>query len=1096
MSEQLREAIARRLAAFAERGDTTAILDASAADEVDQLVRHAESETDDGRLRVDVVNLIAWFHHCRASALGQADGEPDHQKAVHLFRLLAEIDERMVPDELRSTLGLRPAQPTLDELAALVHHATQSDDPAALDAAEARLVAAAAAVGPDDPRWSGLHALRGELLRMRFQREGRPEDIEGSVHCLRQALNGHPLDGPVRASLLSSLGTTLTLRFRHTRTSADLDEAVALIEAALDMVGAHDRLRVAVLANLGTSLRCRYDSRDDPADLDAAIDAAIETTRIAAPVGATWESRSNLANWLRLRHARTGDREDLDLAIRTGRKLLTELPAQHPIRPLVSANYGNAHLELFQLTHDSPTLDVAVAASREGVNALRPGNVDWKPLTERLLKALDTRYPLSRDPVDRDEAIEVCRRLAAGMSPGSREWALMLAALADRLCRRFEETDDRQDFDTAAALLSQAGTAMAGDPVAQPRLRAGFGLLYITRFTRAADPTDLESAIEHFRVATSTLPDDAEYGPQLYLNYGSALSRRWDRYDDVADLDAAITAARQGLLRTPWGSAHRIELLHTLSGRLQDWHYRNGSMAALEEAIDVTRLVVAETPDDDTYHGVGLGHLGTLLSMRFEQTGNAADCDEAVESVRAAVDASRPDDPNRQQFMRDLALVLDRRYERDGRIADLDEAIELSALAEQVEGSRRALAFVRWGLLLEKRAERLGTIADLNKSIAVTRLAVDLPDQLARDSHLVFSNLSNALRRRFELLGASADLIEATDLARRALAVLPADHSSHPIHLANFVAVLLTGEPGDAQLHEAVAAAQAAVNRPTADTAERALYLNSLATALHARYSRLDNAEDLDSAIAVATEAAGVKAALKRPQLYMNLALMLTDRYRRLGSQPDLNDAKSWSEQALALLPEAHPLRAWCFFHRGHCGVLDYARTGDRADAITAVQFFRTAAQTESASVSMRLNAANCWALVANTLEAASPLAMAGYATVVGLLPLLTTRGLGRGDQERLLQKYAENVVDAAACAAAGRQPGTAISLLEQGRALLWSQLLETRTDLTALAAIDPDLGARLVAVRTALDQAKGPSELGLPGAPISIHDALSTESP
>jgi hypothetical protein len=48
--------------------------------------------------------------------------------------------------------------------------------------------------------------------------------------------------------------------------------------------------------------------------------------------------------------------------------------------------------------------------------------------------------------------------------------------------------------------------------------------------------------------------------------------------------------------------------------------------------------------------------------------------------------------------------------------------------------------------------------------------------------------------------------------------------------------------------------------------------------------------------------------------------------------------------------------------------------------------------------------------------------------------------------------------------------------LLELGRGVMWSQLLETRTDILVLREACPDLAARLVVVRHALDELDAPT--------------------
>ena len=56
---------------------------------------------------------------------------------------------------------------------------------------------------------------------------------------------------------------------------------------------------------------------------------------------------------------------------------------------------------------------------------------------------------------------------------------------------------------------------------------------------------------------------------------------------------------------------------------------------------------------------------------------------------------------------------------------------------------------------------------------------------------------------------------------------------------------------------------------------------------------------------------------------------------------------------------------------------------------------------------------------------------------------------------------------------------GRAAELLEQGRGILWSQLLDGRTDLARLAAAAPRLAERMDDVRRRLDEAVPGSATG-----------------
>jgi hypothetical protein len=118
------------------------------------------------------------------------------------------------------------------------------------------------------------------------------------------------------------------------------------------------------------------------------------------------------------------------------------------------------------------------------------------------------------------------------------------------------------------------------------------------------------------------------------------------------------------------------------------------------------------------------------------------------------------------------------------------------------------------------------------------------------------------------------------------------------------------------------------------------------------------------------------------------------------------------------------------------------------------------------------------WDRAANFLE-----------TAVLLLPEVAPRRLGRGDQQSAIGDLAGLGADAAALALispSGTTPeraARALRLLEAGRAVLLSQVLETRSDLTDLSRRHPDLAARFASLRDQLDQASttGPSSLEPP---------------
>ncbi len=90
---------------------------------------------------------------------------------------------------------------------------------------------------------------------------------------------------------------------------------------------------------------------------------------------------------------------------------------------------------------------------------------------------------------------------------------------------------------------------------------------------------------------------------------------------------------------------------------------------------------------------------------------------------------------------------------------------------------------------------------------------------------------------------------------------------------------------------------------------------------------------------------------------------------------------------------------------------------------------------------------------------------------MVRLIPLLAWRGAAVADRRHLLHTQAGSVAgDAAASTLAAGTPGLAVELLDQGRGVLWAQLLDTRTDLGRLDRAHPGLAQRLRECRAVLD--------------------------
>ncbi|MER5887963.1 CHAT domain-containing protein [Streptomyces sp. NPDC001941] len=467
--------------------------------------------------------------------------------------------------------------------------------------------------------------------------------------------------------------------------------------------------------------------------------------------------------------------------------------------------------------------------------------------------------------------------------------------------------------------------------------------------------------------------------------------------------------------------------------------------AVLEKALDLCRRVVGALPEDHRARPAMLSNLGTALLIRSVHTASLADLDQALQMARAAVRTVPGEDPERPRYLSNLGLVLRARFERAGVPADLDEAVEAlraAAGATAPDDPDRVDRLYHLGLALGVRFERTAALADLDEEAEVLRTAARTAPAGHPDRARYQSVLGGVLRTRFERTGDARDLDEGVRLARAAVQAAPEDRHDRAQGLSGLSFVLVsrfhaTGTAAD--LDEAVAASREAVrvapvNYPVAD---RAMLLFGLGAALRVRYEHARSGADLDEAVEAMRRAVDSTPA---------------DYPLRATYQAALGDAlRERSERdGAARRDRAEQLALWT-------RTVEERGAAPRLRVLTAREAARWAADSDPA-------------LAARLLEQA-----------VLLLPELAPRRLERGDQQYVLGALAPGLAAEAASLAladptvdARERPARALRLAEAGRAVLLSQALETRGDLTDLDEEHPDLAERFRALRALLDQDQG----------------------
>ena len=751
------------------------------------------------------------------------------------------------------------------------------------------------------------------------------------------------------------------------------------------------------------------------------------------------------------------------------------------MRSLSLAERGEQALEQALNTGDRKRLDTAVGLLERARDALAPNHADRPEILSNLGVALRTRYEHTGRIEDLEEAIELARQAAATTPQDHPDRPGSLTNLGVALFRRFERTDRLEDLDESIDVARQAAAATPQDHPDRPGYLADLDVV-LGGPLRAHRPNGRPGRVDRCRTPGGRRhPQDHPDRPDYLSALGVALLSRFFHTGQMEALDEAIDLARQAADSTPENNPDRPGHLANLGAALRLRIRIAGRIEDLDESIDVGRQTAATTPQDDPDRPGHLINLWIALRSRFLRTGRMEDLDEAIDLARQAAAVTPEDHPDRTGYLSDLETSLYRRFQRTDRIEDLDELIGVArqaaaVIAEGHPDRSEVLSILAVALL--SRFNRTGRIEDLDETIELARQAAittpqDQPDRPDQPGPL--SILERALRSRFERTGRIEDLDEATELTRQAAATTPQDHPDRPAHLsalglAQRSRFERTGRFDD--LQEAIELARQAAESIPVDHPDRPAYLSNLAGALHRRFRSTDRIEDLEEAIEIARQAVESTPAdnPNRPGSLSILERALYRRFLHTGRMEDLDESVELARQAAGFFPEDHPDRAGYLSNVGLSLYRRFERTGRIEDLDEALTLFRWGAASAAAPVDVRAYAAREWGRSA-VLGLKWAEAVEGYGAAVNLAGLVASQELGRPDQEfRLGRLDGLGPEAAAACIQAGK-PGRAVEMFEHGRAVLFSRVLDSRSDLTDLQQALPELADRFVRSRDTLDR-------------------------
>ncbi|KAG8811895.1 hypothetical protein FRC19_003508 [Serendipita sp. 401] len=503
----------------------------------------------------------------------------------------------------------------------------------------------------------------------------------------------------------------------------------------------------------------------------------------------------------------------------------------------------------------------------------------------------------------------------------------------------------------------------------------------------------------------------------------------------------------------------------TGESRVQDSAPISGDQTGNFEGL--LQLLSQVNPDND----------GSFPSYGSDNFGNCEDINRRIEMEEKAVRSTPDSHPDKPSRLSNLGTSLLRRFERLGNVDDLNSAIARHQAAVDLTPNGhpdKHLLLNNLGSSLLRRFERLGNVDDLDSATVRLQAAVNLTPDGHPDKYLLLNNLGSSLLRRFERLGNVDDLDRAIARLQTAVNPTPDGHPDKPSWLNNLGSSLLRrferlGNVDD--LNSAIARHQAAVNLSPDGHPYKSSLLNNLGSSLLRRFERLGNVDDLDSGIERLQAAVNLSpdGHPYKPGLLNNLGSSLIRRFERLGNLDDLNSAIARNQAAVNLTPDGHPDKPSRLNNLGNYLIRRFEHLGNVDDAEASIVQFSAASLSPVGYPSVRLAAAREWIGAAITTNHTSLLTACECATTI--IPLVAWLGLSILDRHQHLAQIGGIVRDVASIAISLGKCDKAIEWLEQGRSIVWTQILQLRTPVDELGAVEPDLAGRLLHVSSLLDQ-------------------------
>ena len=919
---------------------------------------------------------------------------------------------------------------------------------------------------------------QGHRALSHYRKHGERRDLEHSISQFERALSICPPDHPCHVVALSNLAMARFIHCQIGDTAASLEIPLRLYRSALAArpVGHTDRPSTLI------QLAMVHFARGQTQGNDVETGRAEVLLREAMHLTHTNSQEMKVTTFLFQVYARLG----ADPAQVNG-QLSIEQDLAACLTDEDLPNLSIELLERFERFGALADLQQAIVVLENLVRSTSVLDHQHRRGLATLGVALWYRFKHLGDLNDIEEAISTLKHAIQLFSRGHLARPGHLNNLGGSLLSRFECLGELNDVEDAIKVFRDAIVLVPHDDSDKPTYLTNLGNCLIARFERLGELGDLEDAVSGYRTAVVLTPRSHPRQHSYLANLGSSLQTRFEHLGELNDLETAISRQMDAVELTPRDHPRRPTHLDNLGISLYTRFMCLGELDDLADAISRQRDAIDLVPNSHPDKPSHLTNLGNSFSARFARLGELSDLEDAILALRNAVDLTPHDHIKKPTRLNNLGCALLARFECLGELGDLEDAISRERSAVDLTPYGHPAKHIRLnnlGRCLQVRFQNLGELSDIVTAISILKNAVDLTHGHPSQPYCL-NNLGNTLMVRFRHLKELSDLTDAIFAFRGAVDLTPNNHP-HKLYALNSLGLSLMigsrylGELSD--LEEAVSCLRELVDLTPHGHPRKPAYLGSLGTSFLTRFERLGELNDLEAAISRYTDSLElIPDGHPDKALYLrNIGDSFYTRFKHLGEPDDLEIAVLMQKAAIGLTPHNHPDLSGMLSDLGDSFFARFEHLGEPSDPEQAISLYSRAARFLFGDVSARFSASQNWISCAQRTRHHSLLH--AYSVAISLLPQIAWIGLSLSQRYVALTRGANMVQEAAAAALDSGLLETAVEWLEQGRSIVWGDLLRLRDSYKELSSAHPDHALRLRELSTALEHASATREVPLSG--------------